>query len=212
MNRKQLPNLLSLIRLVALPPLLCSAIATDTRSWFFGILCLAWLTDALDGFLARRLHAVSELGRMLDSWADYATLALCLAGLVWLWPEVVAREGLWIGAGVTACFAVVICGLVRHGRPPGYHTKLAKVVGVTLPPALACVLADWSAWPLRGVVLLQLLSSLEELAIFLLLPGYSGEMPSVRQAWRQHKFPPADPTPLPSGERAARQPISHDSP
>ncbi|RXK53700.1 hypothetical protein ESB00_18615 [Oleiharenicola lentus] len=203
MHLKQLPNLISLCRLAVLPPLMIGAMAVGERAWFFGLLCVAWATDALDGFLARRLNAVTDLGRLLDSWADYVTLALCLAGLAWLWPEVMAREWRWIAAGVTACFAVVICGLVRYGRPPGYHTRLAKLTAIALPLAFASLLAGWSARPLHGVVVLQVLSTLEELAIFLLLPGHSGEVSSVRSAWRQRQTRlPAPPSQPPAGHPA----------
>jgi phosphatidylglycerophosphate synthase len=158
-----------------------------SRAWFFGLLCVAWLTDALDGYLARRLHTESNLGRMLDSWADYVTTALCVTGLAWLWPEVMAREWRWFVAGLTGFFAIVIYGLVHFGRPPGYHTWLAKALAVALPFALASLLAGWSARPFHCVVIFQVLGAAEELAISLLLPGYSGEMPSVWHAWRRRE-------------------------
>ncbi len=184
---KHLPNCLSLVRLVVTPPLLIVAIAAGSRAWFFGLLCVAWLTDALDGFLARRLHAESDRGRMLDSWADYVTTALCLAGLCWLWPEVVRREWRWFTAGAAGFFAIVIYGLVRYGRPVGYHTWFAKALAVALPLALAALLSGWSALPFHGVMALQVLNAVEELAISLLLPGYSGEMPSAWHAWRRRE-------------------------
>lgn len=184
---KQLPNFLSLVRLVGMPPLLVAAMAAGSRSWFFGFLCVAWLTDALDGFLARRLHAESERGRMLDSGADYVTTALCITGLCWLWPEVVRREWLWLVLGAAGFFGIVIYGLVRCGRPPGYHTWLAKALAVALPFALASLLSGWSSIPFHCVMGLQVLGVAEELTISLLLPGFSGEMPTAWHAWRRHE-------------------------
>ena len=190
---QHLPNLLSLVRLVGTAPLLVVAMMAGSRSWFFGLLCVAWLTDALDGFLARRFRVESDLGRMLDSWGDYVTTALCIAGLAWLWPEVMAREWRWYVAGVTGFFAIVIYGLARYGRPPGYHTWLSKAVAVAMPFALASLLSGWSARPFHCVVFFQVLGATEELAISLLLPGYSGEMPSVWHAWRQRESATAAP-------------------
>ncbi len=190
---QHLPNLLSLVRLVVTPPLLIGAMVADSRAWFFGLLCIAWLTDALDGWLARRFNVESDLGRMLDSWADYVTTAVCVVGLAWLWPEVMEREWRWFATGATAFFAIVIYGLVRYGRPPGYHTWLAKTVAVVLPLALASLLAGWSARPFHCVVVLQVLGTAEELMIALLLPGYSGAMSSVWHAWRRRESRPAVP-------------------
>lgn len=184
---QQLPNLLSLSRLIVIPPFLIGAMAAGSRSWFFGLLSLAWLTDALDGYLARRFHVESELGRMLDSWGDYVTTALCVAGLAWLWPEVMEREWLWFSTGLTGFFGIVIYGLLRRGRPTAYHTWMAKALAVALPFALAALLSGWSARPFHGVVVFQVLSALEELAISILLPVFSGEMPSVWHAWKRRK-------------------------
>ncbi len=182
-----LPNLLSLVRLVVTPPLLITAMVANARAWFFGILCVAWLTDGLDGYLARRLHAETDLGRRLDSWGDYVTAALCVAGLIWLWPELMRREWPWLAAGVTGFFAIVIYGLARFGRIPGYHTVLAKAIAVALPFALAALLTGWSARPFHVVMVFQILGAAEELAISLLLPGFSGEMSSAWHAWRRRK-------------------------
>lgn len=187
---QQLPNILSLVRLIGTPPLLVASIVAGSRAWFFGLLCVAWLTDALDGYLARRFHAESEWGRLLDSWADYVTTALCAVGLCWLWPDVIRRELPWFVLGVAGFFAIVIYGLVRCGRPLGYHTWFAKVLAVALPFALATLLSGWSAGPFHWVMAMQILATVEELAISLLLPGYSGAMPSVWHAWCRHKLTP----------------------
>ncbi len=54
--RKQLPNLLSLLRIVVLAPLMMAlAWTTGSRVWFLALFGAALVTDALDGFLARRL-------------------------------------------------------------------------------------------------------------------------------------------------------------
>lgn len=88
----QLPNLLTGLRL-ALTPLVAWVVATE--QWLIaGVLfTIAALTDALDGWLARRLHARSSLGEMLDPLADKAlinaTMIGCaLAGLLPLWLAV----------------------------------------------------------------------------------------------------------------------------
>lgn len=191
---RHLPNFLSWVRLVGTAPLLVVAMAAGSRGWFFGLLCVAWLTDALDGWVARRFHAESERGRMLDSWGDYVTALLCVVGLTWLWPEIVAREWAWFATGVTAFFGIVLYGLVRYGRAPAYHTWMAKAVAVVMPFALALLLAGGSAVPFRCAVFLQILGAIEEVAISILLPGVSCEMPSAWHAWRRRASRPVRPS------------------
>jgi phosphatidylglycerophosphate synthase len=184
---KRLPNLLSALRLVLAPVMVIEAAAGGSRAGFLILFGAALVTDALDGYLARRLHAVSDLGRRLDSWGDYVMTAAAVAGIWLLWPDVMRREWPWFLTMVAAGFAIVIYGLVRWRRVLGYHTWLAKAMVFALPAAAAVLVAGWSAVPFHLAVLLQVLCGGEEMAIALLLPGYSGEMRSLWHAWRRRR-------------------------
>ncbi|TDB36123.1 MAG: CDP-alcohol phosphatidyltransferase family protein [Deltaproteobacteria bacterium] len=72
-----IPNLLSILRIL-LAPLLLVAAATDLPGPFLFLFLLSLVSDALDGFLARRLNQVSELGAQLDSWAPNSTVGATL--------------------------------------------------------------------------------------------------------------------------------------
>jgi len=182
---KKLPNLLSLLRIVVLTPAMVAvACAGGSRTWFLAFFGVALVTDALDGFLARRLKAQSDLGRRLDSWGDYLMTAAAAVGVWRLWPEVVHREWPWFVAVLVGCFAIVTYGLVRWRRVLGYHTWLAKLMAVLLPVSLVVLLAGWSAVPFHVAVVLQALCALEEQVIAFLLPGYSGEITSMWHARR----------------------------
>ena len=129
-TRKTWPNLLSGARIALMPAVLTAAMA-GSRQWFLILVGASLLTDALDGFLARRFNAFSDFGRKLDSAADYLTMMTGLAGIALLWPDIVRRELPWIVAGLAAFFGVIVFGFVRLGRAPCYHTWAAKagVVG-----------------------------------------------------------------------------------
>jgi cardiolipin synthase len=95
-----LPNTLSLARLV-LVPLAVWQILEQRYDRAFIIFALAGVSDAVDGFLARRLDARTALGSVLDPIADKALLVsvyvtLGHAGLlpVWLVILVVFRDAL----------------------------------------------------------------------------------------------------------------------
>jgi phosphatidylglycerophosphate synthase len=182
-KRALLPNFLSALRIALLPSVLMTAIG-HSRPWFVGLLTAALLTDALDGYLARKLHAESDLGRKLDSVADYLTMITGISGIAILWPEIMERELPWVAAGLVAFFAVVIYGFVRLGRAPCYHTWAAKVLAVACGLSLIPLLAGWSPLPFRIVMTLQVLGGVEELAIALLVPWHVGEMPTAWHAWR----------------------------
>jgi len=74
-----LPNLLSMLRIALIPVFVVLILDPDTT--FSGIVLFAVVvsTDWVDGFAARRLGQVSELGKVLDPIADRLAIA---AGLV----------------------------------------------------------------------------------------------------------------------------------
>jgi phosphatidylglycerophosphate synthase len=184
---KYLPNALSLLRLALAPVLVVVAWAAGSRPWFLGLFLASLLTDALDGFLARRLKAESDLGRRLDSWGDYVLTGTAVAGICHLWPAVVAAEWPWFVVTLVGCFSIVAYGLVRWRRVLGYHTWLAKGMAVVLPTSVLVLLAGWSAVPFHAAVILQVLCGIEEMAIAFLLPGYSGHIPSGWHAYRRRQ-------------------------
>lgn len=85
MKMKNIPNILSFIRLLMIPAFVYTYFTFDTMPKSLiaaGIYVLAWLTDALDGYLARRNNWITDLGKWLDPLADKAmqfTAAVCFA-------------------------------------------------------------------------------------------------------------------------------------
>jgi CDP-diacylglycerol--glycerol-3-phosphate 3-phosphatidyltransferase len=80
----RLPNILTILR-IALVPVFAVAFVLpgDTaRLVAFGVFCIAGLSDALDGFAARKLNAGSDFGRMLDPIADKILVGVALMMLV----------------------------------------------------------------------------------------------------------------------------------
>jgi len=83
---RYLPNCLTLSRVVLAIPLGILILRED-YTWALSIGLVAGLTDALDGFLARRLNALSRLGAALDPIADKTLimttfLSLAQSGLI----------------------------------------------------------------------------------------------------------------------------------
>jgi phosphatidylglycerophosphate synthase len=182
-NRKILPNLMSGLRIALMPALLTTAMS-GLREWFVVLMVISLTTDALDGFLARRLNAFSDLGRKLDSAADYLTMICGLAGIALLWPEIVHREIGWISAGLAAFFAVIVYGFVRLGRAPCYHTWASKVLAILTASSLIPLLTGYSAVPFHVAIVLHVLVGVEEMAIALIVPWHVGEMATIWHAAR----------------------------
>src|SRR5438552_2086535 len=176
-----LPNLLSIFRLLLVPVLL--GLAWHGQSQFFLMAFLASLmSDAADGFLARRLNQASALGAKLDSWADFATyLALPFCGW-WLRPEVVRQERWWLAAGIGCYLAATAAGFLKFQRLTSYHTWGAKISAVVVGAAVVVFFAQGPGWVFRLVMPIVVLANLEEIAITLALPRLRENVPSFWHA------------------------------
>jgi Phosphatidylglycerophosphate synthase len=53
------------------------------RLWTAGIIVIAVATDLLDGFLARKLHQVTDIGQILDPLADKIGIGIYAVLLAW---------------------------------------------------------------------------------------------------------------------------------
>lgn len=148
---RHLPNVISSLRILLTVPIAMSLERQHfiVTLWLFG---LAALSDALDGFLAKRFAWQSELGGMLDPLADKLMLAtvfvvLALQGSVpvWLAVAVIARDGIivlgaisyrvWVGALsarpsmvskfntlVQIMFTLAVIGSQQFAWPPAWAT------------------------------------------------------------------------------------------
>lgn len=101
-----IPNFISLGRLLVVPVAVW-LILTGAYAAAFWIFVAAGISDAVDGFVAKRFHMETELGRFLDPLADkvllvcvYVTLGVDSRVPLWLVIVVVSRDLLIIGGAI----------------------------------------------------------------------------------------------------------------
>ena len=100
------PNLLTFFRLGLIPVFLYAAIGASNMGWAVIIAALGFVTDLVDGKIARRYGQVSKLGIALDPLSDRLGLASGAAVLIvkhlsplWVVLVVVARDALLVLVG-----------------------------------------------------------------------------------------------------------------
>jgi len=113
MTRRMIPNAITIARLCALPVFLwLYSLSAPAASWPAAILVLVVsLSDVLDGWLARRYHWQSDLGRVLDPVTDRVLFlvlvgALLLFGVLPWWAVVplIVRDGLMLAGAALMLF------------------------------------------------------------------------------------------------------------
>jgi cardiolipin synthase (CMP-forming) len=99
-----IPNIITLGRII-LVPVVVWAIASNQMEIAFAVFVVAGVSDAVDGFLAKRFNLRSELGALLDPLADKALLVsifvtLGVWGAIprWIVILVVSRDIMIVGA------------------------------------------------------------------------------------------------------------------
>lgn len=98
-----LPNLITLARLLSVP-IIIWLVLTDALTAALVLFALAGLSDAVDGFIAKRFDQESMLGAMLDPIADKAMLVSLFVTLgiaqhlpAWIVILVVFRDAMIVG-------------------------------------------------------------------------------------------------------------------
>ncbi|MBX7182578.1 MAG: CDP-alcohol phosphatidyltransferase family protein [Bacteroidia bacterium] len=119
-------NLITLYRIVAAPILL---VLIWLKQWplFQWLLLVSFLTDLIDGWLARRYKVFSILGARLDSLGDDMTVLVGIIGLVVYLPDFFAYR--WIECvGITLLYLIqTFFALWKYKKVTGFHTYLAKL-------------------------------------------------------------------------------------
>lgn len=107
MRREYIPNIITVIRLMLISPIVITLLMREYRLAFI-LFFIAGLTDAVDGYLARRFHWISRFGSMIDPIADKFLLILTFLTLgylqiipVWLLLIVVLRDLMLVAGGIT---------------------------------------------------------------------------------------------------------------
>ena len=126
------PNTLTLLRLLAIPVLAAVIYAGDQYNTLALILFLAiWVTDLLDGWIARRFNQMTEFGKLFDLLVDKLfqfTTALML--------YIVGKLPFWVPAFIFVRELLMIIGsaiLLRHGKivvQSKWYGKLSTVLFV----------------------------------------------------------------------------------
>jgi CDP-diacylglycerol--glycerol-3-phosphate 3-phosphatidyltransferase len=140
--KRELPNWLSLFRLLSSPVLavLLLVNAEGLRFITATIFALAALTDYLDGYLARRWQVVSTIGVFIDLAADKILVSTVLIILVgtgavpsWMAAVIVAREFIVAGLRSQAAASGIVISASQLGKWKTAITLIALLAAMLYP-------------------------------------------------------------------------------
>lgn len=164
-NNINIPNALSVFRLVGVP-ILFILVTLDNVIWFAGFYIILGLTDFFDGFLARKLKQVSELGSLLDSIADLAYYISTAYFLIVLFPEYFIANIPYIYLVFSLLAITLIISKLKFGKILMLHTHLSRLCGVLVFSAFIGSFYMDSTLFIRLIILLYSFSFIESIIIF----------------------------------------------
>jgi len=173
-----LPNLFTEFRFIAAPVLLWLA-WYGYGIYFMILLLLVFLSDLLDGLVARLSGQVTQFGATLDSWADVITYLTITVGCWWLWPETVKNELFYVFLIVTSCLLPAIVAFSKFKGFTSYHTWGVKLAAATMGTSLYILFLGGPAWPFRVAAVICIFAAIEEILITFLLPMPESNLRSI---------------------------------
>lgn len=144
-NILNVPNIISLYRLLAFPLILYFAL-TGQEKWYAIFLCISLVSDILDGNIARIFKLQTKFGAALDNLADVCTYFMAVLGLfLFKWADIAPHA--WILYLFLGIFAVsYLVSFIRFGKIPGLHLYSAVSAGY-IQGVFFFVLFAWGFYP-----------------------------------------------------------------
>ena len=138
---------------------------------FYAIYALSGLSDALDGWLARRTGSADDFGARLDSAADllfYGSMLLYMLPALWL------RLPGWVWIMLAAVLAIRLCayaaGAVRERRFTALHTIPNKLTGLMVFLVPFALRTPWTVGYCAAACIVAAVAALHEMSLHLCAP------------------------------------------
>jgi cardiolipin synthase (CMP-forming) len=163
-------NGITIWRILAAPLVIYLAFIHDLDlfKWF---LALSFLTDAVDGYLARRYKVVSKRGAILDSVGDDLTVLGGIIGIFVFKLDFIRHQLPLIIIMASFYILQISLALMRYHKMSAFHTWLAKSAAVLQGVFLLLLffLPHPLYWLFYLAAYVTLLDLAEEIALVLLL-------------------------------------------
>lgn len=155
----------SFYRILAAPFLLFF-IWLDVRTLFTWFLLFSFLTDAIDGFLARKLKITSARGSQLDSLGDQITFAIGIIGLYFFENDFIVNNFKLILLVFIPYGIQMIIAFLKYGKATAFHTYLAKISALIQGVFILWVLFfDPVYWLFYFMIGIGVLETIEEIIL-----------------------------------------------
>lgn len=183
-----IPNLLSVFRIVIFPVLII-LIIVDDKNVFKWLIGLSFFTDLIDGYIARKLKMETKQGSKLDSIGDMFTLFAAAIGFIVFENHFFKEHIFPISTAMGLYFFQLILCLIKYKKISSFHTYSAKIAFIFTGSFFIITFFMGIIEGLFWVaIILAILECLEETLIVFLLPKPKQDVKSVFHVWKNLKI------------------------
>lgn len=169
-------------------PFLLALIWFDLRLIFAWLLLVSYLTDAIDGYLARKLKITSARGSQLDSFGDQITLIIGLIGLFCFETEFIKTNLLLISLVFIPYIIQMIIAYFKYGRATAFHTYLAKLSAVLQSVFILWALFISPEYTLFYImIVVGILETVEEIILIFMYEKWASDIKGIFWALRDKR-------------------------
>ena len=160
----------------------------DERLLFTWLLLISYSTDAIDGYLARKLDITSPRGSQLDSLGDQVTLVVGLIGLYYFETEFIKTNLVLIIIVLAPYFAQMIFAYSKYGKATAFHTYLAKLSAILQSVFILYSLFFAPEYSLfYTMIAIGLLETFEEITLIFMYDNWASDVKGIYWALRDKR-------------------------
>ena len=182
----------SFYRIFAFPFLLLLVLLGE-REVFAWLLGISYATDAIDGFLARKLKISSARGSQLDSYGDQLTLTAGLIGLLIFETAFIRANIILIIIAFIPYILQMIIAFRKYGKATAFHTYLAKLSAMIQAVFILWLLFFGPVyWLFYAMIAIGILETAEEITLIFMYDKWVAGVKGIYWALRDKRRLTAD--------------------
>ncbi|MCG2610265.1 CDP-alcohol phosphatidyltransferase family protein [Flavobacterium sp. SM15] len=182
----KMPHYLILFRFMLAPTIVSLALVLkgESRLVIVILMYLGLLSDIFDGIIARKQNIATEKLRRLDSQVDLIFwIAIALATWI-IFPSLIKANRIGLLCILVMEGLCYLISILKFGKETCTHAFLSKMWGISLLIAFTALIGfNHAGLPFKITVALGIISQADVIAIILILPKWTHDIPSAYHAY-----------------------------
>lgn len=173
---------------IAAAPFLLLLIWFNFRLIFTWFLLISYSTDAIDGYLARKLKITSPRGSQLDSFGDQITLITGLIGLFYFETEFIKTNLILILIAFIPYIIQMLIAYFKYGKATAFHTYMAKLSAIVQSIFILWSLFFNPEYVLFYImIIIGILETTEEIILIIMYDNWASDIKGIYWAFRDKR-------------------------